>query len=169
MPLTALLQTAGSASALSQLIHNELLQMLGVALLEVELCQRLWDRENRQAVLEELDALLKSAETVDQNARPILALLPQPRPAAAPQKMRHLQVVGSPADEPELTTPEDLMAAIEISILEVELCRALYAGHQSQEALITLHTVAQRLSQVTTDLRGIMDHLRRPQAIRRTG
>ena len=63
----------GFSDHLARVIHDQVLQSLGLALLQAELCRRLWDNGQGEDAATELDGVVQELESAVDELRGIMA------------------------------------------------------------------------------------------------
>jgi hypothetical protein len=150
---------------LAQLIHDDVLQMLGVCLLEAELCRRFSQKGQPEQVVAELNEVLQALGSVVATSQRVLgdpqvaAAMPSILSSSAERARPQLAVVSA-VDERSATHPEEILQTLNVCMLQVELCRVMYQGGREHAALVELTMLVQRLESVVEMYREVMDCLR---------
>ena len=124
-----------------RLIHDEVLQTLGVALLQAELCRRFWGRARDGQIVAELDGVISaldatataSRDAVDE-LRLVEAWCRQGRSATSADHARWARAnLASDDDRPEpVVSADEIVQGLGDCLRQAELCRRLC--QQGEEA-----------------------------------
>jgi hypothetical protein len=163
---------------LAEVIHDDILQMLGVCLLEAELCRRFWKKGQQEQVVAELNEMVKILEAAAESshrvlgdARLVAVLAPRRGTTNEDEVTRtrpRLSVVGAAAEVQPLVRPEEILETLDVCTLQVELCRRMYQSGQEQAALVEMASLLQRLETMVEQYRAIMNALRQAAPLART-
>ncbi len=152
---------------LARLIHDDVLQTLGVCLLEAELCRRFWKKGQRAQVVEELVAVMEGLEAALETSRPIVDDLRQfaawsarPRGAGRARPSAGPRLVWAGRAPRSRVDPEEILATISVSLIRVELCRRLFESGEEQPAMVEFNTLLDRLERLVEMYRAVMNELR---------
>lgn len=170
---------ARSGDELAGVIHDDVLQTLGVCLLEGELCRRFWRNGQEDRVVAELTEVMLGMEAALEASRPIVATLDGRTTKGegqrtkletarrAPARVRPLMLVRPGRPRTAGFEAGEILETLSVSLLQAELCRRLYQGGQERRALVELNTLLDRLERLVEMFRAVMNDLRESAAPRR--
>ena len=146
---------------LAGFIHDDILQSLGVCVLEAELSRRFASRGQRAEAVAELDGGLAALQAAIEQSRGALVELRQVAPwltTVTPEP--HSTLPSSIAAE--WVQPDLLVRALDGCLAQAELCRDFYRRNDDDAAFEALGDLLDRLDEVATAFRRLMSELRRP-------
>ena len=138
-------------------IHNEILQSLGVCVLEAELSQRFARKGQLAEAVAELDGALAALQAAIEQSRG--ALVELGRVAS------WLQVAPSASPgAAERARPDHLVRVLGECLAQAERCRELYRRDDQDGAFEAIGDLLDHLDAVATAFRQLMGELRRARA-----
>jgi hypothetical protein len=163
-------------AALAALIHDDILQSLGVAVLGVDLCRRLHQKMRYEQALDELTGIVDALGLALASSEQLLPDLDRLLPAGNPGPARPSLVVldGTPtlgatrqpaADRP-VAGPHEIVETLSACQIQARRCRGQYDAGLGEETMRDLELMLQRLEFVSVAYRSVMGQLR--QATSRT-
>jgi hypothetical protein len=159
-------------AALAALIHDDVLQSLGVAVLGVDLCRRLHQKLRYEHALAELIGIVEALDLALASSAKLLPHLERLMPARAQSPARPSLIVSSPgamrasfADRPA-AGPHEIVETLTGCLVQARRCRGQYDAGLGEETMRDLELMLQRLEFVSVAFRAVMSQLR--QATSRT-
>ena len=179
--MTATIATSDPA-ALAAVIHDDVLQSLGVAVLGVDLCRRFHQRMRYEQALAEIvgiaDALGLALASSERLLPDLNGLLPASRPSTArPSLMVLASAPGTiPMTQPAAGRPlsglQEIGETLTACEIQARRCRGQYDAGLGEETMRDLELMLQRLEFASVAFREVMGQLRQlagrslaPQAV----
>jgi hypothetical protein len=168
-PTASQIETSDPAE-LAAVIHNDVLQSLGVAVLGVDLCQRFHQQMRYEQALEEIvgiaEALSLALASSEQLLPALNQLLPASRPSAARPSLvvldgapgvgaLRMPAVGRPA-----AGPREIVDTLTACENQARRCRGQYDAGLGEETMRDLELMLQRLEFASVTFREVMGQLR---------
>jgi hypothetical protein len=162
--LTTCREGLGS-QALATLIHDDVLQSLGVAMLGVDLCRRLHRRARYEDALDELTGVVRAAAAALTASDALLPILRRFAPPQTPPAIRPSLVVIVAASSSEgatrpATGPNEIAETLAACALMARRCRHQYDAGLGEDTMAELELLLQRLEFVAITYRALMNDLR---------
>lgn len=151
-------------AAVAGLIHDQLLQSLGVAVLGVDLGRRLHQRMRYEQALAEISGIVDALELALASSEQIIPTLNRliPSRPAAPARpslrvmtTKHLGRVETPA-----AGPDEIITTLSACLVQARRCRHQYDAGLGEETMRDLELLLQRLEFVSAAFRVVMSQLR---------
>ena len=146
-------------AGLAALIHDDVLQSLGVAVLGVDLCRRFHQRERYEQALEEIvgisDALNLALASSARLLPSLMALLPPSRPTG-----RRMALTGSPDAARPAAGPQEIVDTLAACATQARRCRGQYDAGLGEDTMQDLEVMNQRLEFASVAFRDVMGQLR---------
>jgi hypothetical protein len=168
--LTAPQTSTSDPAELAALIHDDILQSLGVAVLGVDLCRRLHQRMRYEQALDELIGIVEALDLALISSERILPELDQIVPTYRPSSRRPSLVVldspsaptapAKPAAERSATGPREIVDTLAACLVQARRCRGQYDAGLGEETMRDLELMLQRLEFVAVTFRQVMEQLR---------
>lgn len=163
---TSLSTGTASPSMVAGLIHDDVLQSLGVAVLGVDLGRRLHTRMCYERALAELTGIVEALEAAvassERIAPALHALLP--RPSATRPGLRMLGEVTPATDDRTNglppAGPDEIVTTLSACLVQARRCRHQYDAGLGEETMRDLELLMQRLDFVSLAFRTVMGQLR---------
>ncbi len=151
--------------ALASLIHDDVLQSLGVAMLGVDLCRRLHLRARYEDALDELTGVVRAAAAALVASDELLPNLRRFAPAETASATRPSLVVIVTAPRQPTTArptagPSEIAQTLAACELMARRCRHQYDAGLGEDTMAELELLLQRLEFVTVAYRALMNDLR---------
>lgn len=155
--------TAATPAAMAGLIHDDILQSLGVAVLGVDLARRLHERMRYEQALAELEGIVAALDlsiTSTERILPdLLAMLPE-RPSPTARPSLRVMDLDAEADGDETSAgPEEIVTTISACLVQARRCRGQYDAGLGEETMRDLELLLQRLEFVSLAFRAVMGQL----------
>ncbi|MGE3912094.1 MAG: hypothetical protein AB7K36_22230 [Chloroflexota bacterium] len=151
-------------ASVAGLIHDDVLQSLGVAVLGVDLGRRLHERMRYEQALAELtgivDALELALASTEGLAPDLLRFIPPVMAPAARPGLKVLDSAGTSATEFQAAGPDEIIATLAACLLQARRCRHQYDAGLGEETMRDLELLMQRLEFVSISFRKVMGQLR---------
>ena len=156
---------ATDTQQLASVIHDDVLQSLGVAVFGVDLARRLHKRERYDQALAELGGIADALSLALASSDRLLPQLRQAAPASAPALTRPSRFVlvdtitPAPMARPA-TSPDEIVQTIATCEAQIRRCQHYYDTGLGDETMQELGLLLQRLEFVTLAFRSLMNELR---------
>ena len=167
---------------LAAVIHNDVLQSLGVAVLGVDLCRRFHQQARYEMALEEITGIseaLSLALTSSERLLPDLnQILPASRPSLARPSLTVMDTVPNSgptrlsANGRPAAGPREIVETLAACEAQARRCRGYYDAGLGEDTMHELELMLQRLEFVSVTFREVMGQLRQlaghslvPQAV----
>jgi hypothetical protein len=157
-------------AALAALIHDDVLQSLGVAVLGVDLCRRLHQKMRYEQALDELTGVVEALGLALASSEQLLPDLDRLLPASSQSPARPSLVIldGSPGfdtiRQPEVmypvAGPHEIVETLTACQIQARRCRGQYDAGLGEETMRDLELMLQRLEFVSVAFRSAMSQLR---------
>ena len=156
-------------AAVAGLIHDDLLQSLGVAVLGVDLGRRLHQRMRYEQALAEMVGMVEALELALTSSEQIVPMLQQLLPSRPTASARPSLRVMAPT---ALTTkdlghsarpvagPDEIVTTLAACLVQARRCRQQYDAGLGEETMRDLDLLLQRLEFVSAAFRVVMGQLR---------
>jgi hypothetical protein len=150
------------AETLATLIHDDVLQSLGVAMLGVDLCRRLHRRMRYEDALDELTGVIRATVAALAASETLLPDLLQYAPAETTPAPRPslVVIVGAPVAARPAASPTEIAQTLAACELMSRRCRHQYDAGLGEDTMEELALLLQRLEFVAVGFRAFMNHLR---------
>jgi hypothetical protein len=164
---------ASDPAALAALIHDDVLQSLGVAVQGVDQCRRLHQKMRYEQALAELDGIVEALGQALASSEQLLPDLDRLLPASSQSPARPSLVVldGEPAGlsrQPErafpVSGPHEIVDTLTACLIQARRCRGQYDAGLGEETMRDLELMLQRLEFVSVAFRTAMGQLRQQTA-----
>ena len=170
MTMTTAQTETRDPAELAVVIHNDVLQSLGVAVLGVDLCRRFHQQTRYEMALEEITSIGEALSLALASSERLLPALNQILPASRPsQARRSLTVMDTvPGSGPTRLSENDRPAAGPQEIVETlaaceaqaRRCNGYYDAGLGEDTMQELELMLQRLEFVSVTFREVMGQLR---------
>jgi hypothetical protein len=162
---TSTLTDATTPAAVAGLIHDDLLQSLGVAVLGVDLGRRLHQRMRYEQALAEMTGIVDALELALASSVQIVPVLQRMLPSRPTGTARPSLRVMSPgqtarADRPS-ADPGEIITTLSACLVQARRCRQQYDAGLGEETMRDLELLLQRLEFVSVAFREVMSKLRK--------
>lgn len=162
--LAARFETTDSQQ-LAGVIHDDVLQSLGAAVLGVDLARRLHKRERYEQALAELGGIADALSLALVSSDRLLPQIRQAAPPSAPPLPRPsrfvlVDAVGPATMARPATSPDEIVQTIATCEAQVRRCQHYYTSGLGDETMQELGLLLQRLEFVTHAFRTLMNGLR---------
>jgi hypothetical protein len=168
-PSTANVETSDPA-VLAGVIHDDVLQSLGVAVLGVDLCHRFHQQMRYELALEEIAGIGEALKLALASSERLLPVLTQMLPASQPNAARPSLVMMDPVPELGQTQtpaaprpasgPPEIVEALAACEIQARRCRGQYDAGLGEETMQDLELMLQRLEFASVAFRDVMGQLR---------
>jgi hypothetical protein len=168
-PTTAQIATSDPAE-LAAVIHDDVLQSLGVAVLGVDLCRRFHQRMRYEQALEEIAGIVEALGLALASSERLLPDLNGLLPASRPSTTRPSLVVldGVPGIAPTrlpgagrpTVGPQEIVETLTACEIQARRCRGQYDAGLGEETMRDLELMLQRLEFASVAFREVMGQLR---------
>jgi hypothetical protein len=168
--MSAQSQQTSDPAALATVIHNDVLQSLGVAVLGVDLCRRFHQQQRYELALEEITGIAEALALALASSERLLPDLDRLVPASRPGLARPSLVVmdNVPGASPSRTDSNGRPAAGPREIVEtLTACatlsrrlRSQYDAGLGEDTMCDLEVILQRLEFASVAFREVMGQLR---------
>jgi hypothetical protein len=168
-PSTAHIETSDPA-VLAGVIHDDVLQSLGVAVLGVDLCRRFHQQLRYELALEEITGIGEALKLALASSQLLLPVLTRMLPAGRPSTARPGLVVMDAAPVPNSTQspaaprpasgPQEIVEALTACEIQAQRCRGQYDAGLGEETMQDLELMLQRLEFASGAFREVMGQLR---------
>ena len=180
-PTTAQTETSDPAE-LAAVIHNDVLQSLGVAVLGVDLCRRFHQQTRYEMALEEITGIAEALSLTLASSERLLPELDRLLPASHPSLARRSLTVMDTVPDSGPTRlsehgrpaagPREIVETLAACEAQVRRCRGYYDAGLGEDTMQELELMLQRLEFVSVTFREVMGQLRQlagrplaPQAV----
>jgi hypothetical protein len=154
-------------AALARLIHDDVLQSLGVAVLGVDLCRRLHQKMRYEQALAELEGIGEALDLALASSEQLLPELDRLMPPSTLGPARPSLVVLEGAAESAMANrltagPREIVETLAACLIQARRCRGQYdAGlGEGEETMRDLELMCQRLEFASAAFRQVMGDLR---------
>ena len=164
-PTASQIETSDPAE-LAAVIHNDVLQSLGVAVLGVDLCRRFHQQMRYEQALEEIVGIAEALSLALASSEQLLPALNQVLPASRPSAARPSLVVagasgfGSATAQPTIAGPQEIVETLAACLIQARRCRGQYDAGLGEETMRDLELMCQRLEFASIAFRQVMGSLR---------
>jgi hypothetical protein len=168
--MSAPIATTSDPAELAAVIHDDVLQSLGVAVLGVDLCRRFHQRMRYEQSLEEIvgiaDALGLALASSERLLSDLNAVLPSSRPITTRPSLVILDGVPGisatqqPAAGRPAAGPQEIVETLTACEIQARRCRGQYDAGLGEETMRDLELMLQRLEFASVAFRGVMGQLR---------
>ena len=155
---------------LAAVIHNDVLQSLGVAVLGVDLCRRFHQQERYEMALDEIKSIGEALGLALASSERLLPDLNQVLPASRPNLARpSLKVMDTvPGSGPTRVAesgrpaagPQEIVETLAACEAQIRRCHHYYDSGLGEDTMQELELMLQRLEFVSTTFREVMGQLR---------
>jgi K+-sensing histidine kinase KdpD len=156
--------TAIAPAAVARLIHDDLLQSLGVAVLGVDLGRRLHQRMRYEQALAELTGIVAALEMAlasSEQIVPVLQrMLPRRLAAYARPTLRVMTSNETKRTSPPATSADEIVTTLSACLVQARRCHHQYDAGLGEETMRDLELLLQRLEFVSAAFREVMGQLR---------
>lgn len=168
-PSTANIETSDPV-VLAGVIHDDVLQSLGVAVLGIDLCRRFHRQMRYELALEEITGIGEALTLALASSERLLPVLTRMLPASQPNAARPGLVVMDAA--PELgqaqtpvaprpaSGPREIVEALTACEIQARRCHGQYDAGLGEETMQDLELMLQRLEFASVAFRDVMGQLR---------
>lgn len=170
MSMTAQIETSAQTdttipAAVAALIHDDLLQSLGVAVLGVDLGRRLHSRMRYEQALAEMTGIVEALElalTSSEQIVPVLQrMLPSRTAAATPRpSLRVMSATQTARVDRPSAGADEIITTLSACLVQARRCRHQYDAGLGEETMRDLELLLQRLEFVSAAFREVMSQLR---------
>jgi len=166
MSMTAQIETSlqtdtSTPAAVAGLIHDDLLQSLGVAVLGVDLGRRLHARMRYEQALDEMTGIVDALELALTSSERIVPVLLEMLPSRnAPAPRPSLRVMSADQTARSSAGPDEIITTLSACLVQARRCRHQYDAGLGEETMRDLELLLQRLEFVSVAFREIMGQLR---------
>jgi hypothetical protein len=159
-------------ATLARLIHDDVLQSLGVAVLGVDLCRRLHQRMRYEQALDELVGLVEALGLALAASEQLLPELDRLMPPSGQGPARPSLVLAGPssldavrdAAACPLAGPQEIVETLSACLIQARRCRGQYDAGLGEETMRDLELMLQRLEFASVAFRQVMGQLREMSA-----
>lgn len=156
---------ASDPAALAAVIHDDVLQSLGVAVLGVDLCRRFHQRMRFEQALDELGGIVEALGLALVASERLLPYLNRHLTGNRPTTARPgLMVVGDAPGEMLASRPtagpQEIVETLVACEIQARRCRGQYDAGLGEETMRDLELMLQRLEFVSVTFRDVMGALR---------
>jgi hypothetical protein len=155
---------------LAAVIHDDVLQSLGVAVLGVDLCRRFHQQQRYEMALAEIVGIAEALGLALASSERLLPALNQLLPASRPSIARPSLVVmdtvpgagptrEGPTGRPA-TSPQEIVETLVACETRARRCRGQYDAGLGEDTMLDLDVILQRLEFTSVAFREIMGQLR---------
>lgn len=179
--MSAQIETSDPAE-LAAVIHNDVLQSLGVAVLGVDLCRRFHQQQRYELALEEITGIAEALNLALASSEQLLPALNRLLPASRPSIARPGLVVMDSvpgvnptrlgADGRPVAGPKEIVETLTACATRARRCRGQYDAGLGEDTMQDLEVILQRLEFASVAFREVMGQLRKlaghslaPQAV----
>jgi len=156
---------APAARELATLIHDDILQSLGVAVLGSDLCRRLHQRERYEDALDELTGVVRAMGAARESTERLLPDLRHQIPAGSSSASRPSLVVmgggfGQAGPALPWAGPDEIAQTMAACEQLARRCRHQYDAGLGEDTMEDVQHLLQRLDFLSTAFRELMQQLR---------
>ena len=155
---------------LAAVIHNDVLQSLGVAVLGVDLCRRFHQQQRYEMALEEITGIAEALSLALASSERLLPALNRLLPASRPSLARPSLVVmdNVPGVAPTrvgdngrpIAGPREIVETLAACETRARRCRGQYDAGLGEDTMQDLEVILQRLEFASVAYREVMGQLR---------
>jgi hypothetical protein len=166
---TANIETSDPA-VLAGVIHDDVLQSLGVAVLGIDLCRRFHRQLRYELALEEITGIGEALKLALASSKRLLPALTRMLPASQPNTARPGLVVmdaapelgqqQTPAAPRRASGPREIVETLTACEIQARRCRGQYDAGLGEETMQDLELMLQRLEFASVAFRDVMGQLR---------
>ena len=151
-------------ASVAGLIHDDVLQSLGVAVLGIDLGRRLHERMRYEQALAEMTGIVKALElalaSTERIAPDLQRLIPTNASPAARPSLRVMDGTRKARLDRQAASPDEIIATLTACLLQARRCRHQYDAGLGEETMRDLELLLQRLEFVSVAFRDVMGQLR---------
>jgi hypothetical protein len=170
MMITIAQADTSDPATLARLIHDDVLQSLGVAVLGVDLCRRLHQKMRYEQALAELVGIVEAlgqALASSEELQPGLERLVPPSKRGSVRPSLVMLASTAAAGGARMTTvgpsssePREIVDTLSACLIQARRCRGQYDAGLGEETMRDLELMLQRLEFVSVAFRQVMGSLR---------